>query len=101
MEIRYERMCKCYKNSWYSNLFMKIEKYQIYNGGEDSSVTLFNIEGLEPLLSISEHTEPIEWIYESPFTGDIISGSQDKLFKMFNMDIGNCINILEGHKNTI
>ena len=70
-------------------------------GGEDGSVTVFNIEGLEPILSISSHTEPVELLYESPFTGDIITGSQDNLVKMFKVDNGSCIKILEGHKNTI
>ena len=70
-------------------------------GGEDGAVTVFNIEGLEPILSISAHTEPVEMLYESPFTGDIITGSQDNLVKMFKVDNGVCIKILEGHKNTI
>ena len=70
-------------------------------GGEDGAVTVFNIEGLEPILSISAHTEPVEMLYESPFTGDIITGSQDNLVKIFKVDNGNCIKILEGHKNTI
>jgi WD40 repeat protein len=70
-------------------------------GGEDGSVTVFNIEGLEPILSISAHTEPVELLYESPFTGDIISGSQDNLVKIFKVDNGTCIKVLEGHKNTI
>ena len=70
-------------------------------GGEDGAVTVFNIEGLEPILSISAHTEPVELLYESPFTGDIISGSQDNLVKIFKADNGTCIKVLEGHKNTI
>ena len=70
-------------------------------GGEDGAVTVFNIEGLEPILSISAHTEPVELLYESPFTGDIITGSQDNLVKIFKVDNGNCIKVLEGHKNTI
>ena len=70
-------------------------------GGEDGSVTVFNIEGLEPILSINAHTEPVELLYESPFTGDIITGSQDNLVKIFKVDNGTCIKILEGHKNTI
>ena len=70
-------------------------------GGEDGSITVFNIEGFEPILSISAHTEPVEMLYESPFTGDIISGSQDNLVKIFKADNGTCIKILEGHKNTV
>ena len=70
-------------------------------GGEDGSVTIFNIEGYEPILAITAHTEPVELLYESPFTGDIITGSQDNLVKIFKVDNGTCIKILEGHKNTI
>ena len=70
-------------------------------GGEDGSINIFNIEGLEFIFSINAHTEPIELLYESPFTGDIISGGQDNLVKIFKVDDGNCIKILEGHKNTI
>ena len=70
-------------------------------GGEDGAVTVFNIEGLEPILSINAHTEPVELLYESPFTGDIISGSQDNLVKIFKSENGAIIKILEGHKNTI
>ena len=70
-------------------------------GGEDGSINIFNIEGLEFIFSINAHTEPIELLYESPFTGDIISGGQDNLVKLFKIDDGNCIKILEGHKNTI
>ena len=70
-------------------------------GGEDGAITVFNIEGLEPILSISAHSEPVEILYETPFTGDIISGSQDNLVKIFKVDNGTCIKILEGHKNTI
>ena len=79
----------------------KLRNQKFMVGGEDGAVTVFNIEGLEPILSISAHTEPVELLYESPFTGDIISGSQDNLVKIFNVDNGNCIKILEGHKNTI
>ena len=70
-------------------------------GGEDGSITIFNVEGFEPILSIPAHSEPIELLYESPFTGDIISGSQDNLVKIFKVDNGSCVKILEGHKNTI
>jgi WD40 repeat protein len=70
-------------------------------GGEDGSINIFNIEGLEFIFSINAHTEPVELLYESPFTGDIISGGQDNLVKLFKVDDGNCIKILEGHKNTI
>ena len=70
-------------------------------GGEDGSVTVFNIEGLVPILSIKAHSEPVEFLYESPFTGDIITGSQDNLVKIFKVDSGACVKILEGHKNTI
>ena len=70
-------------------------------GGEDGSVTVFNIEGLVPILSIKAHSEPVEFLYESPFTGDIITGSQDNLVKIFKVDSGTCVKILEGHKNTI
>ena len=79
----------------------KLKNGKFMVGGEDGSVTVFNIEGLEPILSISAHTEPVEMLYESPFTGDIITGSQDNLVKMFKVDNGVCIKILEGHKNTI
>ena len=79
----------------------KLRNAKFMVGGEDGSVTVFNIEGLEPILSINAHTEPVELLYESPFTGDIITGSQDNLVKMFNVDNGACIKILEGHKNTI
>ena len=70
-------------------------------GGEDGVVTVFNIEGLMPILSINAHSEPVEFLYESPFTGDIITGSQDNLVKIFKVDSGACVKILEGHKNTI
>ena len=70
-------------------------------GGEDGSITIFNIEGFEPISSIKAHDEPIELLFESPFTGDIISGSQDNLIKIFKVDSGECIKILEGHKNTV
>ena len=70
-------------------------------GGEEGSITIFNVEGFEPIMSIKEHDEPIEILYESPFTGDIISGSQDNLVKIFKIDNWNCIKILEGHKNTV
>jgi WD40 repeat protein len=70
-------------------------------GGEDGVVTVFNIEGLMPILSINAHSEPVEFLYESPFTGDIITGSQDNLVKIFKVDSGTCVKILEGHKNTI
>ena len=79
----------------------KLKNGKFMVGGEDGSVTVFNVEGLEPILSISAHTEPVEMLYESPFTGDIITGSQDNLVKMFKVDNGVCIKILEGHKNTI
>ena len=70
-------------------------------GGEEGSITIFNVEGFEPIKSIKAHDEPIEILYESPFTGDIISGSQDNLVKIFKIDNWNCIKILEGHKNTV
>jgi WD40 repeat protein len=70
-------------------------------GGEDGVVTVFKIEGFEPILDIHAHTEPVELLYESPFTGDIITGSQDNLVKIFKVDNGTCFKILEGHKNTI
>jgi WD40 repeat protein len=70
-------------------------------GGEDGSVTVFNIKGLVPILSIKAHSEPVEFLYESPFTGDIFTGSQDNLVKIFKVDSGACVKILEGHKNTI
>ena len=79
----------------------KLRNGKFMLGGEDGAVTVFNIEGFEPILSISAHTEPVELLYESPFTGDIITGSQDNLVKMFNVDNGTCLKILEGHKNTI
>ena len=79
----------------------KLRNGKFMVGGEDGSVTVFNIEGFEPILSITAHTEPVELLYESPFTGDIITGSQDNLVKMFNVDNGTCNKILEGHKNTI
>ena len=79
----------------------KLRNGKFMAGGEDGSVTVFNIEGFEPILSITAHTEPVELLYESPFTGDIITGSQDNLVKMFNADNGTCNKILEGHKNTI
>ena len=37
----------------------------------------------------------------SPFTGNIISGSQDNLIKIFNADNTTCIKILKGHNNTV
>ena len=70
-------------------------------GGEDGSVTVFNIKGLVPILFIKAHSEPVEFLYESPFTGDIFTGSQDNLVKIFKVDSGACVKILEGHKNTI
>ena len=79
----------------------KLRNGKFMLGGEDGAVTVFNIEGFEPILSISAHTEPVELLYESPFTGDIITGSQDNLVKMFNVDNGTCLKILEGHKNTV
>ena len=79
----------------------KLRNGKFMVGGEDGVVTVFNIEELKPLLLISAHTEPVELLYESPFTGDIITGSQDNLVKIFKVDNGTCIKILEGHKNTI
>ena len=79
----------------------KLRNGKFMLGGEDGAVTIFNIEGFEPILSISAHTEPVELLYESPYTGDIITGSQDNLVKIFNVDNGTCVKILEGHKNTI
>ena len=79
----------------------KLRNGKFMLGGEDGAVTIFNIEGFEPILSISAHTEPVELLYESPYTGDIITGSQDNLVKIFNVDNGACVKILEGHKNTI
>jgi F-box and WD-40 domain protein 1/11 len=79
----------------------KLREGKFMVGGEDGSITVFNIEGFEPILSINAHTEPVEMLYESPFTGDIISGSQDNLVKIFKADNGTCIKILEGHKNTV
>ena len=70
-------------------------------GAEDGSVTIFNIEGFEPSLIFNAHSEPIEILYLSPFTGDIITGSQDNLIKIFKPDNGACVKILEGHKNTV
>ena len=70
-------------------------------GGEDGSVTIYNIEGFEPSLIFNAHNEPIEVLYLSPFTGDIITGSQDNLVKIFKSDNGTCVKILEGHKNTV
>ena len=40
-------------------------------------------------------------LYESPFTGYIITGYQDNLIKIFKIDNGVCIKILKGHKNAI
>ena len=70
-------------------------------GGEDGAVTVFNFEDFTPILFFNAHTEPVELLYESPFTGDIITGSQDNLVKIFKPDNGACVKILEGHKNTI
>ena len=70
-------------------------------GGEDGSITIFNIEGFEPALIFNAHSEPIEVMYFSPFTGDIITGSQDNLVKIFKADNGNCLKIMESHKNTV
>ena len=70
-------------------------------GGEDGAVTVFNCEDFTPILFFNAHTEPVEFLYESPFTGDIITGSQDNLVKIFKPDNGACVKILEGHKNTI
>ena len=70
-------------------------------GGEDGSITIFNIDNFEPSMTINAHNEPIEVLYESPFTGEILSGSQDNLVKIFNSNNGTCTKILEGHKNTI
>ena len=70
-------------------------------GGDDGTITIFVIDGFNPVMVINAHSEPIEILYESPFTGDIISGSQDNLVKIFKEDNGSCVKILEGHKNTI
>ena len=79
----------------------RLSNGKFMTGGEDGSVTVFNIEGLVPILAITAHSEPVEFLYESPFTGDIITGSQDNLVKIFKVDSGTCVKILEGHKNTI
>ena len=79
----------------------RLSNGKFMTGGEDGSVTVFNIEGLVPILAITAHSEPVEFLYESPFTGDIITGSQDNLVKIFKVDSGACVKILEGHKNTI
>ena len=60
-----------------------------------------NIDNFESSMTINAHNEPIEVLYESPFTGEIFSGSQDNLVKIFNPNNGTCTKILEGHKNTI
>ena len=78
---------------------LKYNKFMV--GGEDGSITIFETEGFEPINSIKAHDEPIEIIYENPFTGDIISGSQDGLVKIFKADNGTCIKILKGHNNSI
>ena len=78
---------------------LKYNKFMV--GGEDGSITIFETEGFEPINSIKVHDEPIEIIYENPFTGDIISGSQDGLVKIFKPDNGTCIKILKGHNNSI
>ena len=79
----------------------KLKNGKFMLGGEDGSITIFNIVGFEPINSIKAHDEPIEILYESPFTGDIISGSQDNLVKIFKVDNCACIKILEGHKSTV
>ena len=79
----------------------KLKNGKFMLGGEDGSITIFNVEGFEPINSIKAHDEPIEILYESPFTGDIISGSQDNLVKIFKVDNGTCVKILEGHKSTV
>ena len=81
---------------------LKYNKFMV--GGEDGSITIFETEGFEPINSIKAHDEPIEIIYESPFTGEIISGSQDGLVKIFKADNYTnytCVKILKGHNNSI
>ena len=78
---------------------LKNRKFMV--GGEDGSITIFNIDNFESSMTINAHNEPIEVLYESPFTGEILSGSQDNLVKIFNSNNGTCTKILEGHKNTI
>ena len=78
---------------------LKYNKFMV--GGEDGSITILETEGFEPIISIKAHDEPVEIIYENPFTGDIISGSQDGLVKIFKADNGTCIKILKGHNNSI
>ncbi len=53
------------------------------------------------ILSITAHNEPVELIKEQPETGNIISGAQDNLVKIFDSETGVCLKILDGHKNTI
>ena len=52
-------------------------------------------------MPISAHIEPVELLYESPFTADIMTGSKNNLVKIFKANNGTCIKALEGHKNTI
>ena len=71
-------------------------------GGEDGTITIFNLEGLTPILCFKAHESPIEILFESPFNGDIIIGSQDSLIKIFNgKNYKECLKVLKGHKNTL
>ena len=79
----------------------KFKNGQFMAGGEDGFIIIFNFEGIMPTSYIPAHSEPTEVIYMSPFTGNIISGSQDNLIKIFNTDNTTCIKILKGHNNTV
>ena len=79
----------------------KFKNGQFMAGAEDGFIIIFNFEGIMPTSYIPAHSEPTEVIYMSPFTGNIISGSQDNLIKIFNADNTTCIKILKGHNNTV
>ena len=79
----------------------KLKNGRFMMGGEDGCVTVFNFDGFVPVLSITAHTEPVEIVKMQPETGNIISGGQDNLVKIFDSETGACLKILDGHKNTV
>ena len=64
----------------------KLRNGKFMVGGEDGTVIVFNFIGIKAYIIYQVHTKLVEMLYESPFTGDIITGSQDNLVKIFKVD---------------
>ena len=79
----------------------KLSKGRFMIGGEDGCITVFNFDGFVPVLSITAHNEPVQIIKMLNDSGNIISGGQDNLVKIFDSESGSCLKILDGHKNTV